>query len=91
MVAWMQMWGRNKLEESLGYAGAFILPRVLEIKDNQLYQHPISTIYAYRKERIDLNETNPFTIDYQIGEYLFSIDLGNDDSVEVNLGQKKME
>ncbi|MGP6138975.1 MULTISPECIES: glycoside hydrolase family 32 protein [unclassified Jeotgalibaca] len=47
MVAWMQMWGRTFPTDELGHgwAGSMTLPRELGIKENKLYQKPVSEIY----------------------------------------------
>lgn len=48
MVAWMQSWNRTPVTAHLGFSGAMTLPRVLELKDNVLYQHPVPEIENYR-------------------------------------------
>lgn len=52
MVAWMQMWNRTMPSHDLGHGwtGAMTLPRVLHVRDNQLIQEPIGTIYKSLSE-----------------------------------------
>jgi beta-fructofuranosidase len=65
MIAWMSMWGRDYIPNSLGHgwAGAMTLPRELKIMNNHLYQTPIKEIENYRK---DLVEYNSVTIDKKL-------------------------
>lgn len=47
MISWMQMWGRNIPTETEGHqwAGAMSLPRELVLRNNRIYQKPVSEIY----------------------------------------------
>lgn len=68
MVAWMQMWGRTLPTDELrhGWAGSMTLPRELGIKENKLYQKPVSEIYNF----IEIKETNTdFTIQDEVLEF----------------------
>lgn len=39
LVAWQAMWDRNFPSEFLGYAGQFIVPRILKVENNYIYQY----------------------------------------------------
>lgn len=49
MISWMQMWGRNipTETEKHGWAGSMTLPRELFMKNNHVYQRPVSEIKNY--------------------------------------------
>ncbi|MGM9874253.1 MAG: glycoside hydrolase family 32 protein [Bacilli bacterium] len=47
MLAWMNMWSRSYPSSVDGWTGEVTLPRTLELKDNHLYQKPISAIKNY--------------------------------------------
>ena len=52
MVGWLEMWGK-KYPTSIfkhGYVGAFSFPRLVYIKDNDIYQWPVETLDKYEKE-----------------------------------------
>lgn len=57
MVAWMQSWNRSPVMASLGYAGAMTLPRILELRDDKLYQQPVPEIENYRQNPIEATLT----------------------------------
>ena len=51
IVGWLEMWGKQIPTQELnhGYAGALSIPRQLFIKDNKVYQKPISLEKYYSK------------------------------------------
>lgn len=69
MVAWMQTWNRTPVTASLGYSGAMTLPRILELVDGKLYQHPVPEIENYRenevKEQLSLSNESKAVIGIQ--------------------------
>ena len=62
MIAWMEMWDRNFPTQAEGWAGAYTLPRELNVKDGQLIQKPVREIDAYRKNKV---ARDSFTADNQ--------------------------
>ena len=52
MVGWMEMWGKRYPTSRMrhGYVGAFTIPRVIEIRDGDVFQKPIETLRAYEKD-----------------------------------------
>lgn len=42
LIAWMDMWDRNRPSAKYGFNGSMSIPRYLEIKDNDLYQRPVT-------------------------------------------------
>ena len=57
MIAWLQSWHTlyDDREEFQWY-GQMILPRVLTIKNNRLYQTPVKEIEAYRSDEVVYND-----------------------------------
>ena len=60
MIGWMETWGKPYLTHELGHnwSGALSIPRKLSIKNNDIYQEPIS-LEKYRKEFVP-KTTNSF-------------------------------
>lgn len=63
MLAWMQMWDRTMPTHELSHkwAGSMCLPRELHIKNKQLIQKPLSSIYSdleyhYGSENIEVSQ-----------------------------------
>src|SRR5690606_37556067 len=56
LIAWMDMWGDRTVTHDLGHywQGALTFPRVLTIKDGELYQYPIEELKKYRKHKAEL-------------------------------------
>ena len=54
MTAWKEMWDRNYPTQEEGWAGTYILPRELEVKDGVLYQHPVREIEKYRSDPVSV-------------------------------------
>lgn len=52
MTAWKEMWDRNYPTQREGWAGTYILPRELEVRDGKLFQSPVREIEKYRKNRV---------------------------------------
>ena len=64
MIAWMNMWERNYPTHELDHKwnGQMTIPRVLEIRNQKLYQYPIEELQRYR-----INfESNEFMTDNYI-------------------------
>ena len=41
MIGWLNMWDRNNPSSEYGFAGQLTVPRLVEVKDNKLFQTPI--------------------------------------------------
>ena len=52
MIGWLEMWGKKYVTRRLrhGYVGAFSIPRVISLGDNDIFQWPIEEINNYSKE-----------------------------------------
>lgn len=52
LTAWMNGWNDdNKVLNGEGYSGAYVLPRELTLKDNHIYQKPVTEIDKYLKNK----------------------------------------
>ena len=85
MVAWKEMWDRNYPTQDEGWAGTYVLPRELEIRDGRLFQHPVSEIENYRTEKVShkslLAENEEFEVDGIEGESIeLSFTMDTEDS-----------
>ena len=51
MVGWMEMWGKRYPTSRLrhGYVGAFTIPRIVSLKDGDIFQEPIPELLPYEK------------------------------------------
>lgn len=51
IIAWLEMWAKNYPTSLMhhGYVGAFSFPRVLSIKDNDIYQYPVKELDKYTR------------------------------------------
>ena len=51
MIGWLEMWAKNYPTSLMhhGYVGAFSFPRMLTIKDNDIYQNPVKELDKYTK------------------------------------------
>lgn len=95
MVAWMNMWDRVDPSVSNNYNGSVTLPRELTVKDNHVYQKPISEIVNYYTNHKDYGsvETSDEILDgaaSKTSRLSFEIDttnLSEDDKVGVRLFQ----
>lgn len=54
MVGWFETWNKPYLTSELkhGWAGAFTIPRRLEIKDGDIYQTPVESLSSYHYEPV---------------------------------------
>ncbi len=70
MVGWMEMWGKEIPTNVLGHkwAGALSLPRILSIKDNRVYQKPIS-ISKYLKKATSKASRSSYISAYAKGDF----------------------
>ena len=59
IVGWLEMWGKKYPTSKWhhGYVGAFSIPRVLSIKDNDIFQNPVEELDRY--ERLNENDYLP--------------------------------
>lgn len=88
MIAWMEIWGDKLVTNDLGHnwQGAMTIPRVLTIKDNTLYQEPISEIKNYYTNELKL--TNNINISKQSDIFIneinkdFNLKISNLDKTE---------
>ncbi len=57
LVAWMNMWGRAYVLQSLnhGWNGAVTIPRKLSLKNDKVYQYPIDSVKDYRQAEMILD------------------------------------
>lgn len=51
MIAWMQSWDNYITPEEFEWSGIMSIPRVLNVKNNRLYQYPVIEIEAYRNNK----------------------------------------
>ena len=67
MIAWMNMWNRTNVTHELGYgwAGSFVLPRRLRVKDGKLLQTPVEGIAAYYTDEVRVSDTLEGTASYE--------------------------
>ena len=89
MVGWLEMWSK-KYPTSIfkhGYVGAFSIPRLISIKNNDVYQWPIDELEKYEKE-IDgdiIPRTSDIYLELEKGSSLIlkggngSLFIGNDE------------
>ena len=51
IIGWLEMWAKNYPTSLMhhGYVGAFSFPRVLSIKDNDIYQKPVEELNKYTR------------------------------------------
>lgn len=63
MIGWMEMWGKPYPlhEMKAGWNGAFTIPRIVTIRNGEIYQQPISSLENYYCQK----ETNAFDLSYQ--------------------------
>ena len=90
IVGWLEMWGKQIPTDVLGHnwAGAFTIPRELEIKNNTVYQKPISLKNYYvevenklsRTSHVDIYAKGSFGVTFKASNGFFSI-LGNKEYV----------
>ena len=66
LVGWLEMWGKRYPTSRLrhGYVGAFSIPRLLRIKDGDLYQEPVDELLRYESPWD--NETLPRQADIRL-------------------------
>ena len=94
IIGWLEMWGKTIPTHTLGHkwAGAFSIPRVLELKDNRIYQHPVSLKDYYvpvtgnkvsRVAHIDLKAFGSFNVTFKAKNGFFSIS-GNKEAVTLD-------
>lgn len=94
IVGWLEMWGKRIPTNELGHkwAGAFSIPRILELKDNKIYQKPISLKDYYspvsgnrigRCAHIEAYAKGSFGIAFKAVNGFFSI-LGDKESVSLD-------
>lgn len=53
MIAWLQSWDNHITPEEFEWSGIMSIPRVLTLKNNRLYQYPVSEIEAYRNNKFE--------------------------------------
>lgn len=51
MIAWMQSWDNYITPEEFNWSGIMSIPRVLTLKNNRMYQYPVTEIESYRKNK----------------------------------------
>lgn len=51
MIGWMQSWDNYITPEWFQWSGIMSIPRVLTLKNNRLYQYPVSEIESYRNNK----------------------------------------
>lgn len=58
MIAWMNMWNRTNVPDELGHgwAGSFVLPRRISVREGKLLQTPIEGIRTYYREGVCVEE-----------------------------------
>lgn len=73
LIAWFGLPGVDCVTDNDGWAHCLTLPRVLEIKDNHLYQKPLPELTQLRKEQFEwtgkLRTDMPFSYDNQHRTY----------------------
>jgi len=57
MIAWMQSWDNYITPDEFEWSGIMSIPRVLTLKNNRLYQYPVSEIEAYRNNKFMKDQT----------------------------------
>jgi len=85
MTAWMNMWGRSYPSANDGWAGSFILPREVTLKNDRLLQNPVKEIEQYRK-----NPVNYGNVIIDAGEEK-SLDGVNGNGLEVSLDAELLD
>ena len=89
MVGWLEMWSK-KYPTSIfkhGYVGAFSIPRLVSIKNNDIYQWPVEELEKYEKEVTDniIPRTSDISVRLKKNSSLIliggngSLIIGNDD------------
>ena len=55
LVGWMENWNKDYLTKAHEWAGSFTFPRVLSLKNNELYQdiHPVIKNYAFNRRNVE--------------------------------------
>ena len=56
IVGWMENWNKKYMTDEMnhGYTGAFTIPRIIDIRDNKLYQTIHPNLFRYIKEEKEL-------------------------------------
>ena len=65
LIGWMENWNKDYLTKDHEWTGSFTFPRVLSLKNNELYQdiHPVINKYASDKKNIEnLGKISKFSI-----------------------------
>lgn len=59
LLAWMENWNKDYLTKEHEWAGSFTFPRLLSLKNNELYQdvHPVINKYCLNKRSVNSGET----------------------------------
>ena len=80
MIGWLEMWGKRYPTHELnhGWNGALSIPRVLSIKNNDIYQYPIEIPNHYYKEFSKDAKSFDMTLEFNSGgELIISSENGN--------------
>lgn len=51
MIGWMQSWDNYITPDGFKWSGIMSIPRVLSLRNNRLYQYPVSEVEAYRQNQ----------------------------------------
>lgn len=77
MIGWMENW--NKIYKTAvfnhNWVGSFSFPRVLKIKNNELYQELYPTLSNYIKKEIKLEDKNGQISTHSLNEFTFDHDF----------------
>lgn len=66
LLAWMNLWSRKYVTSIDGWTGEVTLPRTISIKDNHLYQSPISSIEKYYTNITRINDISVNNEEYNL-------------------------
>ena len=84
LIAWMNMWDRNNPSEQYGFAGSLTIPRILTIKNNDLYQTPVLPRGKIEEHVI----SNHYQEHVKVGFYKLEIDDLKEFNLIVRKGKK---